>query len=183
MDHRNWPPDQEPPRSEPAGGGRHGWPPQPGGGYAADQGRPDYQQPGYGYPDPAGRRYHRPAPGADRPAVEAPPDGPAWLPALWWTAGCFVVPALVYLAWAATRTGAVVPGCLDPAGEPCPSPRGRALGGLVGAAPGLAVALALALLVAAGLRRMAVSWRASTVGLAAAVIGAGITTLISSLVG
>jgi hypothetical protein len=39
------------------------------------------------------------------------------------------------------------------------------------------------MLAAAALRRLATAWRPATVGLAAAVIGAGIATLVAAVVG
>ena len=110
-----------------------------------------------------------------------PTDDPGGMPALAWTAGLFVVPVLLYLLWAATRAGEAAPGCIDPSGAPCDSPRAEALAGLVNILPSLAGALTLALIAAIGLRRIAAAWRAGTVALAASVIGAGTATLIASL--
>lgn len=110
-------------------------------------------------------------------------DGPAWAPVLMWTIGCFAVPVLLYLAWAATRSGAAPDGCLDPGSGLCRSSRKEAVTALMRGAPGLVGALLLAVLVAAGLRRLAATWRAGTVGLAAAVIGAGVVTMIASAFG
>lgn len=100
-----------------------------------------------------------------------------------WTIGCFAVPVLLYLAWAATRSGAAPEACLEPGSGLCRSSREEAVTGLVRAAPGLVSALLLAVAIAAGLRRLAVTWRAGTVGLAAAVIGAGVATTIATAFG
>jgi hypothetical protein len=50
-------------------------------------------------------------------------------------------------------------------------------------APGLAGAVALAVLAAVGLRCMIEEWHASTVGVSAAVIGAGTATMIATVLG
>lgn len=97
-----------------------------------------------------------------------------------WTVGCFVVPVFLYLTWALTRSSSPTPGCVDDAGDPCPSPRAGALAALADTAVSLAGALALALLAVLVLRRIAPNWRASTVGIAAAVIGAGIATALAA---
>jgi hypothetical protein len=109
---------------------------------------------------------------------------PATMPALTWTVGFFLVPALLFLAWALTRSGVAPSACVDAVGGgPCPSPRAEAVGSLADALPALGGALALAMLAAAALRRLATAWRPATVGLAAAVIGAGIATLVAAVVG
>lgn len=147
--------------------------------------------PGAGYPReayppgpgqvPAAARSRRPHPPS--PPEPEPDDEPSWLPTLTWTIGCFVVPVALYLVWAATRSGTPLPDCLDDSGAPCPAPRTEALRGLVDTAPGLIGAVTLALLAAVGLRLMIDTWRASTVGIAAAVVGAGAATLIATAFG
>lgn len=132
--------------------------------------------PGPAQPGPAGRRPGRQPPPPD--PDEPPP--PAWTSALLWTIGAFLIPALAYLGWALTLGGAAPADCLDAAGTACPAPRAAAVDRLTSALPALGAALALALLVAVGLRRMAADWRGMTVGLAAAVIGAGLATLVAT---
>jgi hypothetical protein len=104
-------------------------------------------------------------------------------PALAWTIGVFVVPMLVYLGWAFTRSGGAPAGCAEAVGAACRPPRVEAAGNLLSALPALAGALGVALLVTVGLRRLATSWRAGSVGVAAAVIGGGIATVIGSILG
>lgn len=105
------------------------------------------------------------------------------MPTLAWTIGCFLIPVMIYLVWAATRSGTPPPDCVDDSGAPCPAPRTAALGELVNVAPGLAGAVTLALLAAVGLRLMIETWRSFAIGAAAAVVGAGAATLIASVVG
>jgi hypothetical protein len=105
------------------------------------------------------------------------------MPALAWTLGFFLVPVALYLVWATTRSGSAPPDCFDDTGAPCPSPRAAALGSLMRMAPGLVGATTLAMLAAVGLRLLVETWRAATVGLAAAVVGGGTATLIATALG
>jgi hypothetical protein len=58
----------------------------------------------------------------------------------------------------------------------------HALGTLGKAAPQFLISLVLSVLVALGLRRFSSSWKAISVGLAAAVVGAGLATVLSSAI-
>lgn len=100
---------------------------------------------------------------------------------LLWTLACFAVPVALYLLWALTRSGALPPGCEEPVGSDCTSPRAEALGALRRGGPGLVGAVLLAVAAAAVLRRITVTWRPSTIGLAAAVIGAGAATILTTV--
>jgi hypothetical protein len=130
---------------------------------------------------------HRPAPAGGMPVDDEPVDGRGedlpLAPALLWTGGWFAAPMVLYLLWAAARDGTPPAVCADVAGVTCASPRAAAFADLAGVFPGLLGALALAILAAVGLRRIALNWRAGTVGLAAAVIGTGVATLIASGLG
>lgn len=151
---------------DPYHGGAHRgqWRPGQTPGARAAQGRP---------PPPAGQ----PAPDGDGEYSDV-----SWTPTLAWTIGCFLVPITLYLTWAATRSGTPPPDCLDDRGAPCLAPRVETLVGLFNIAPGLIGAITLALLAAVGLRLMIDTWRPSTVGVAAAVVGAGTATLIATVV-
>jgi hypothetical protein len=192
--YHDWPPDPpEPSHDGPgrwpvAGDAPHTWPPQSDRGYGPGP-PPAHQWYGSGGRDDATVIYpavpsrgHPPGRQEPQPAAE-PVDGIAWTPALLWTAGFFVVPVLLYLVWAATRSGTAPVNCIDATGAVCASPRAAALSGLAGLLPGLAGALALAMLAMVGLRRIATNWRAGTVGFAAGVIGAGAATMIAGLFG
>lgn len=164
------------------------YPPDPG--YSPPE-QSTYPPPSYpgppSYPPPATEPARRPHPDARRLGRQRPPpppDEPAppgWTSALLWTIGAFLVPALVYLGWALTLSGAAPAGCLDAAGVSCAPPRTEAVDRLVDSLPALGGALTLALLVALVVRRIAQDWRGMTVGLAAAVIGAGLATLVGSV--
>jgi hypothetical protein len=93
-------------------------------------------------------------------------DEPAYGPVLGYTAGWYGIPALFYLVWLFTldddRQGLV----------------GRQL---VASLPWLLAAVVLSLAVAGLLRWAIIGWRAITLSFAAAVIGAGVTTIAHSL--
>ncbi|WP_433792780.1 hypothetical protein [Actinoplanes sp. CA-252034] len=59
---------------------------------------------------------------------------------------------------------------------------GNALNTLAGAAPGFGIALVLSMLVAYGLRIATTAWKSASVGLAAAVVGGGLATVLSSAI-
>jgi hypothetical protein len=60
--------------------------------------------------------------------------------------------------------------------------RAHALDTLAGAAPQFAISLVLSIIVAVGLRKVSSSWKAISVGLAAAVVGGGLATVLSSAI-
>ncbi|BAL93307.1 hypothetical protein AMIS_80870 [Actinoplanes missouriensis 431] len=60
--------------------------------------------------------------------------------------------------------------------------RTHALQTLADAAPEFAISLALSMLVALALRRATTAWKAASVGLAAAVVGGGLATVLSSAI-
>ena len=114
---------------------------------------------------PVRRRGRRPA---NRRRSRRGPFGeePAYGPVLGYTAAWYGIPALLYLVWLVTlddqRQGLV----------------GRQF---VASLPWLLAAVVLSLAVAGMLRWAIVGWRAVTLSFAAAVIGAGVTTIAHSL--
>jgi hypothetical protein len=60
--------------------------------------------------------------------------------------------------------------------------RNHALDTLAGAAPQFGISLVLSVLVAIGIRKVTGTWKAISVGLAAAVVGGGLATVISSAI-
>lgn len=186
---RNGHPGQSPRYGRPAGqppeyGGRY--PPDPRGQrYPPRAYPPDpYQRPAY---DPRPPAYPGAYAAARRTQSQPPADDlddeprPALASSLSWTIAAFLLPMLLYLAWAFTRSGVAPAGCVDPSGAPCPSPRVEAAQNLLDVLPALVGALMLALLIAIGLRRIATGWRSLSVGLAAAVIGAGVATFAAAV--
>ncbi|HEY8450737.1 MAG: hypothetical protein FWJ87_06965 [Micromonosporaceae bacterium] len=106
---------------------------------------------------------------------------PPWRAVLGWTLAFFVVPLVLYLLWAATRSGALPPGCVEPVGSDCRSARAEAFAALGRSAPGLVGAVLLGVAAAALLRGYASAWRPAAIGLAGAVIGAGVATAITTV--
>lgn len=95
----------------------------------------------------------------------------------------FAIPMGLYLAWALTRSETAPAGCVDAAGAACLAPRTEALVTFVDALPALAGAFAMAIIGSVLLRRLTVAWRPSTVAFATTVIGAGLATLVATIIG
>ncbi len=111
-----------------------------------------------------------------------PDPGAPWLPLLY-TAACYLLPAVVIFFWLLTLDGAPPTGCVtDISGGGCESPRARAFGATVGGIPRFGLALVSSLVVATLLRRVGTSWKPTTVALAAAVVGGGLSTVMISAV-
>ena len=95
----------------------------------------------------------------------------------------YLFPGLLFLVWtmlfgggpAASTCGPGLPGC-EPGTGPDPRPA------LVGTLPWLGLAVLSSLVAAVLLRLMALTWRAVNVGTAAAIIGAGMSTLLFELI-
>lgn len=126
-------------------------------------------------PDPV-----EPLPVDSRDELVAEP-GSSWLSVFSWALCFFLVPMVLYLGWAFTRGETAAPGCVDDAGVPCLSPRAEALAAFVEVLPALGGAVMLAVLASVVLRRLTAAWRPSTVGFAAAIMGAGLATLVASI--
>ncbi|ASW57283.1 hypothetical protein [Plantactinospora sp. KBS50] len=93
----------------------------------------------------------------------------------------YAVPVLVLVGWLTTLDSRVPTGCVtDVTGGGCQSPRTHALVSLLGGVPQFGAALLASLFVAILLRRASGAWRSMTVGLAAAVVGGGLSTVIFS---
>jgi len=113
--------------------------------------------------------------------AEDEPDGRGYVAVLMMTAAWYLAPVVFYLLWALTLGSTRDVSCVEASGEPCLAPRAEALATLVDNAPQLGTALALSLALALALRWMTSAWRAMTIGFAAAVVGAGVTTVVFSL--
>lgn len=126
------------------------------------------------------------APGA-RPARHPEPDHPAphtsssMVAAVLFTVAWYVVPALVLLVWILTMDGSPPQDCAIDAAQRCESARAQAAAAVVDSGPRAAAALGVSLVIAV-LLRWSSSWRAASVGLAAAVIGGGLATLLISVI-
>ena len=109
------------------------------------------------------------------------PENRNYLASMLATLAWYALPLLAYLGWAVMLSGEPPGDCLDALGAPCVAPRMEALGNLGNSVPQVCVAMALSIVVAMLLRWATVGWRALTVGFAAAVVGAGTTTVVFSV--
>lgn len=100
-----------------------------------------------------------------------------------WTMCLYAIPTLLYLLWASTRSKTAEAGCVDSAGAACLPPRTEALVTFVDALPALVGAFVLAIIGAVLLRPLTAAWRPGTVAFASTVMGAGIATLVASIIG
>ncbi|HKD97437.1 MAG TPA: hypothetical protein VKB69_07500, partial [Micromonosporaceae bacterium] len=101
---------------------------------------------------------------------------------MWWTAIWYAFPALLYTLWTWTLSSTLPTGC-TPSTPDCSSLRGQAVAAASDHLVGILVAAALSFGVAWCIRRVTLAWRAISVGFAAAVIGAGLTTMIATVIG
>ena len=99
------------------------------------------------------------------------------------TISWYTIPATLYLLWSFLLDGRPRGNCVDPLGNPCLSPRDQALHNLISNLPRIGVAIALSLVVAMLIRWITSTWRGLTVGFAATVVGAGVTTVLFSVLG
>ncbi|WP_262285033.1 hypothetical protein [Micromonospora sp. MA102] len=113
--------------------------------------------------------------------LDPDPGGP--LRSLFYTASCYLVPALLLIVGLLFLDGQPPAGCVtDITGGGCDSPRAHAIASLVAGAPRFGLALLSSLVVAVVLRRVGTTWRSATVALAAAVVGGGLSTVVISAV-
>jgi hypothetical protein len=183
----SWPRGGAPDDSWPRGGTTENWPRRGFeiGPLAIDGGRDDRALP----PGPSSRtgnglrlaRRPRFAIGPG-PAPDFADDDRDYPAVMWWTAIWYAVPALLYVLWTFTLSSALPAGCTASTPD-CSSLRGQAVGAIGGHLVGILVAAALSFGVAWCIRRITLSWRAISVGFAAAVIGAGLTTMIVTIIG
>ena len=90
----------------------------------------------------------------------------------------FSGPLAAFLLWAVFFAGPARADCVDAAGRPCPAPRETALATFMDHLPQVGVAVVLSVIVALLIRLMAPLWRPATIGFAASVVGAGVTTVL-----
>jgi hypothetical protein len=97
-----------------------------------------------------------------------------------WTAAWYAVPAAVFAAWSLSFPAGAGTACARPVDNACPSPRAVAVQALLHGLPRMGVALVIALLVAGLIRLGSAAWRPLVTGFAAAIVGAGLTTVLYS---
>jgi hypothetical protein len=98
-----------------------------------------------------------------------------------WVAAWYTVPYALFAAWTLTFPSSPGTACARPSGNACPSPRSAALTTLIDSVPRVGVALGIALLIAGLMRLGSTAWRPVTTGFSAAIIGAGTTTVLYSV--
>jgi hypothetical protein len=108
------------------------------------------------------------------------PSGP--LAAALYAAAWYAVPVLVLLVWVLTLDAGVPVSCVPELAGSCESEQERAIAALLDGLPRFGAALATSLVLAVLLRWVNRSWRVVSIGLAAAVIGGGLTTLLFSVI-
>jgi uncharacterized MnhB-related membrane protein len=96
-----------------------------------------------------------------------------------YAAAWYAVPLLGFFVWVLTLSGSAPAGCVtDVTGGGCDSERAHALASLLEGSPRLGVALLSSLVLALIFRWVGRTWRAANVGLAAAIVGGGLSTVI-----
>jgi hypothetical protein len=68
--------------------------------------------------------------------------------------------------------------CVDAGGRSCPAPRDAAFSAFGAHLPQVGVAIVLSIIIALVIRLVSPYWKAATVGFAASVVGAGVTTIL-----
>ncbi|HEU5108570.1 MAG TPA: hypothetical protein VFT95_08445, partial [Micromonosporaceae bacterium] len=150
-----------------------------------------YRAGGPSYPDMTSRRPTAPPPGQRRATtydvdeddeVDEEPIPGGYLASALYTVMWFAVPMVLWVLWSLTLSGQASANCVDDAGAPCASERVEALTTLTDNLPRMLGTLAFSLVIAMVLRWVSSSWKAATVGFAAAVVGGGLATVGISVI-
>ncbi|MDG4822134.1 hypothetical protein O7635_09735 [Asanoa sp. WMMD1127] len=109
-------------------------------------------------------------------------DNGGFMAAVLYAAAWYAVPVLAFGIWLMTLPAVAPDDCIsDVTGGGCDSPRAQALEGLLSGVPQFGIALGISLIAAILLRWLGHSWRAGSVGLAAAVVGGGMAAVLNSI--
>ncbi|MFD0974919.1 hypothetical protein [Plantactinospora endophytica] len=141
------------------------------------------RRPATGNPLPSATRTGRPSPLSRRledDLLDPQPSGP--LTAVLYTAAWYAVAVLAVFVWVLTLDASVPVDCVPGTAGACESERSQAISALLAGTPRFLAALATGLVVAALMRWFNRTWRAVTVGLSAAVVGGGLSTVIFSAI-
>ncbi|WFE25635.1 hypothetical protein O7623_19905 [Solwaraspora sp. WMMD791] len=110
-------------------------------------------------------------------------DQGGYLSSLLYTAAWYALPVVAFLIWSLTLDGTPATNdCVLGVDGDCLSARAQAISSLLAAAPAFAYALMISLVLAVLIRWVSGTWRASSVGLAAAVIGGGMSQVVASAI-
>ncbi|WP_460914301.1 hypothetical protein [Plantactinospora veratri] len=126
-----------------------------------------------GRPSPLSRRL-------EDDLLDPRPSGP--LTAVLYTVAWYAVAVLAVFVWVLTLDASVPVDCVPGVSGACESERGQAISALVAGVPRFLAALATGLVVAALMRWFNRTWRAVTIGFAAAVVGGGLSTVFFSAI-
>ncbi|AVT40013.1 hypothetical protein [Plantactinospora sp. BB1] len=126
-----------------------------------------------GRPSPLSRRL-------EDDLLDPRPSGP--LTAVLYTVAWYAVAVLAVFVWVLTLDASVPVDCVPGVSGACESERGQAISALLAGVPRFLAALATGLVVAALMRWFNRTWRAVTVGFAAAVVGGGLSTVFFSAI-
>ena len=143
--------------------------------------RPTVRQPPVPPPRPRSRNANRYDGPVTRHTDEDLPSERHYLATFGWTTAWYTVPVAIYSAWSLTFPAEPGTACSHPTGGACQSPRTLALANLVHGIPRVGVALGIALLVAGLIRLGSAAWRPVTVGFSSAIVGAGLATVLYSV--
>ncbi|GAA5189175.1 hypothetical protein GCM10023322_41480 [Rugosimonospora acidiphila] len=100
-----------------------------------------------------------------------------------WTLAWYVVPLALFTGWTMLFADDSGPACYGQVDGSCPSVPSAVLGAFTNGLPQLCAALMISLLSALLIRLGSGAWRPVTAAFAAAVIGAGASTLLFSAIG
>jgi hypothetical protein len=106
-----------------------------------------------------------------------------YLASLGWTTAWYAVPYSLYAAWTLTFDGKPGTACAKPVNNACPPVRSAALEAIINGLPRVGVALGIALLITLMIRLGSGAWRPATTAFSAAIIGAGLATILYSVIG
>ncbi|MFV2017467.1 hypothetical protein [Micromonospora sp. LOL_023] len=110
-------------------------------------------------------------------------DQGGYLSSLLYTAAWYALPVVAFLIWSLTLDGTPATNdCVLGVDGDCLSAREQAISSLIAAAPAFAYALMISLVLAVLIRWVSGTWRASSAGLAAAVIGGGMSQVLASAI-
>jgi hypothetical protein len=170
--------------------------PAAGGGTVYDEG-PGRRERSAGYREAGGaypggpRRAPAPPSGKRKAAIydvdddderDDEPEPGGYLASAAYTAMWYAVPMVLWVLWSLTLNSEASANCVDDAGVPCASERAEAITTLIDSLPQVGATMLFSVLVAMVLRWVSGSWRAGTVGFAAAVVGGGLATVAISVI-
>ncbi len=134
-------------------------------------------------PPPVRRPVTAPPRRRPEPLQDLDADSTSVLTVLFYTAIWYAVPVLVFAVWLLTLDGNAPVDCVsDVTGGGCESARDHAIASLLGGVRLFGIALGASLVLAVFMRWLGRGWRAGSIGLAAAVVGGGLSTVVLSAV-